>query len=1263
MDFIRNFNQITKEDVRLAGGKGASLGEMTQAGIPVPPGFVILSYAFEKFLEETDLNVEIDSVLHSVNHKEIHTVENASEKIQALILGAEIPKDIGLEIKKHFQKLKSKFVAVRSSATAEDSSAAAWAGQLDTFLNTTENTLLNNVKRCWASLFTPRAIFYRFEKELHKQKILVAVVVQKMIQSEVSGVAFSVHPVTQDFDQLIIEAGFGLGEAIVSGQITPDSYVVEKSKMAILDKNINVQEKALRRSAKGGNEWYELSKTQGESQVLTDQEILDLSKLIIQIENHYGFPCDIEWAREKGEFYITQSRPITTLQNMVVRPNKEDNVRELNFKNRKWVVYGASGWPAYITPFAVAPAQSFYKIYGISNEGIALWRGKNFDWLYDENQLIILAKKVLPTLIQEKWEYFKKWKMSAKKFDDLHYKLMATDLNKLKETQFSKVMKQYYKAFMDQYTISNIVEPLSFYLQGNLGNMLKKEGVNPDEAKELIGQFGTSKKSNYLKLCIEEYTKAPKKIQMILKKYHFINNDYTGTRPFTEVDLKELVSKNWNNHKFKIKKIKVPLKVKKLLEILQMTATIQDVRKAESLMWISGAEKLLKEVSRRTDIQFKYLLNASWTEIADKKIDQSELEKRISQVIFHWHSNGESIYVNDRAEKIKEEYLKTIVGDTKDIKELKGVAASSGIAKGKATVVLNVSQFAKVKKGDILITVMTRPEYLSVMHLAAAFVTDEGGITSHAAIVAREMKKPCIIATKIATKVLKDGDSVEVDANNGIVRILEKNQEEAKTGVTINGVEWNLFVTRNMSFWHQVISNFGHYHHAKDWGMRIPLQLLHLTVHGTQTHVFKTSKNAYAFDAEVLEIFSTEQKIAKIKQFYEIFAKELLNRLDQCLKELTLETWAAFCESYGRFTHGLAVTATMGRIGMDQLAKKLQELKTLESEIPSVISAITYPSQHTPLFNSSLDMLKIGEKIQSGKLKKKAIEKELKIWLKKYGHIPVNFVDEPWSLDDAKKQLENFLQKDCRKEIEALNANHAKRSSASDKLLKKIGDKKISLLAHALQEATYLNEFRKNVFSKVSLKMRPLFIQIAAKAGSKSWKDCYYLTPDEILDIFKGKIQSIGNIVKKRDIVGMYTTEKGELAFLNETETKEVYGFIQSLHSKVQSTKEAEILRGFSANSGHIKGIVKIILNSKDFSKLQPGEILVTTMTSVDFVPVMEKAAAFVTNEGGITSHAAIVAREMNKPCIIGTKIATKVLKDGDTVEVDADNGVVKIIK
>ena len=312
-EFVRAFTGLSKNDAHLAGGKGASLGEMSQAGIPVPPGFVVLSESFEYFIHETDLVQEIDAILDKVNHREIHTVEAASEKIKDLILSRKMPEDIATAISAEFTKLGAEYVAVRSSATAEDGKDHAWAGQLESYLNVKEEGVLEKVQHCWASLFTPRAIFYRFEKGLHSTKISVAVVVQKMVNSERSGIAFSVHPVTEDYNQLIIEAGFGLGEAIVSGSVTPDSYVVEKEPRNILDINVSTQDRALYRVATGGNEWRDILEPQASSQVLTSPEILSLSEIILRIENHYGFACDIEWAYEAGKFYIVQSRPITTL--------------------------------------------------------------------------------------------------------------------------------------------------------------------------------------------------------------------------------------------------------------------------------------------------------------------------------------------------------------------------------------------------------------------------------------------------------------------------------------------------------------------------------------------------------------------------------------------------------------------------------------------------------------------------------------------------------------------------------------------------------------------------------------------------------------------------------------------------------------------------------------------------------------------------------------------------------------------------------------
>lgn len=310
---IKDFKQLTKKDVGIAGGKGASLGEMLNNKMPVPPGFVVLAPAFDRFLEETDLDISIDAELKKVNYKDINSVDRTSNIIRDLIHNQKMPDDIKKEILSEFKKLKAKFVAVRSSATAEDSLAASWAGELESYLDTTEKSLLENVKKCWSSLFTPRAIFYRHEKKLLKTKVSVAVVIQKMVESEISGITFTVHPVTEDKKQMIIEAGWGLGEAIVSGSITPDAYVINKNDFSILDINISKQEKMIVKKAGGGTKEAVVPKAKQEKQVLTGKQIIELAKICVGIENHYKKPQDIEWAFANGKFYIVQSRPITTL--------------------------------------------------------------------------------------------------------------------------------------------------------------------------------------------------------------------------------------------------------------------------------------------------------------------------------------------------------------------------------------------------------------------------------------------------------------------------------------------------------------------------------------------------------------------------------------------------------------------------------------------------------------------------------------------------------------------------------------------------------------------------------------------------------------------------------------------------------------------------------------------------------------------------------------------------------------------------------------
>ncbi|MDE1856520.1 MAG: hypothetical protein KGH98_00375 [Candidatus Micrarchaeota archaeon] len=312
MKFVKLISELRKTDVGIAGGKGASLGEMTNAGINVPGGFVVLSSAFDAFALGSDVEAEIEAALKGLDRNDVEAVELASEKLRAIITNTDVPAEIKAEIVAAHGKVDSKFVAVRSSATSEDSATAAWAGQLETYLNVTSKDIVDMVRRCWASLFTPRAIVYRLSKNIDGH-ISVAVVVQKMVESEVSGVAFSVHPVTMSDDQILIEACIGLGEMLVSGAITPDNYVFSKSSGQIIEENINTQSKAMVRDD-GKNKVIELAEEKGSMRKISEPQLVDLARMVMKIEKHYGFPVDVEWAIHAGRLYILQSRPITTIK-------------------------------------------------------------------------------------------------------------------------------------------------------------------------------------------------------------------------------------------------------------------------------------------------------------------------------------------------------------------------------------------------------------------------------------------------------------------------------------------------------------------------------------------------------------------------------------------------------------------------------------------------------------------------------------------------------------------------------------------------------------------------------------------------------------------------------------------------------------------------------------------------------------------------------------------------------------------------------------
>ncbi|MEG9194636.1 MAG: pyruvate, water dikinase [Candidatus Methanoglobus sp.] len=307
-------SDVDKNDIPIVGGKAANLGELLRLEIPVPDGFVVDARTFRDFINRANLKSKIYALLQNLDVEKTEELNRVSEEIRKMIREAEMPEEIEKEIKKAYKKLgngKEVYVAVRSSATAEDLPDASFAGQQDTYLNVKgEEEVVKKVKECWGSLFTPRAIYYRVQKGFKHESVSIAVVVQKMVNSEKSGVMFTSHPVTGE-KKCIIEAVFGLGEAIVSGLVTPDTYVYDRLSKKLLE--VKIAEKKFMITRKNGNERVELGE-KGKERVLSDDEIFRLVDLGEIIEDHYGKPQDVEWAIEGGQVYIVQSRPITTIK-------------------------------------------------------------------------------------------------------------------------------------------------------------------------------------------------------------------------------------------------------------------------------------------------------------------------------------------------------------------------------------------------------------------------------------------------------------------------------------------------------------------------------------------------------------------------------------------------------------------------------------------------------------------------------------------------------------------------------------------------------------------------------------------------------------------------------------------------------------------------------------------------------------------------------------------------------------------------------------
>ncbi len=309
--YVLWFDALTRKDVPIAGGKGANLGEMTRAGLPVPRGFVITAAAFQKGIEP--VQSQVSEIWKRIDPDNLESLAAHSKQLKELIRGLTLPEELRKPLLDAYHQLGAgRAVAVRSSATSEDTATTSFAGMHESFTNVVgDDVLLEKLLACWCSAYGERVVAYRKSQGLTEEPS-IAVVVQEMVDSARSGVMFTADPATGDTGRLVIEGAFGLGEVVVGGQVEPDTYTVLKQGPRLLEVRVGHKDFKLIREGTGQQRRVTLNEDEAKQRVLRDEEVLEMARLGLRVEQHYGSPQDAEWAEEGGRFYLVQTRPITT---------------------------------------------------------------------------------------------------------------------------------------------------------------------------------------------------------------------------------------------------------------------------------------------------------------------------------------------------------------------------------------------------------------------------------------------------------------------------------------------------------------------------------------------------------------------------------------------------------------------------------------------------------------------------------------------------------------------------------------------------------------------------------------------------------------------------------------------------------------------------------------------------------------------------------------------------------------------------------------
>ncbi|AOW98077.1 hypothetical protein BJP34_00290 [Moorena producens PAL-8-15-08-1] len=797
MDFIKPFNQLSNYDRPIAGGKGASLGELTKHCFQVPEGFVIITSAFQHFITASGLNGTWIKLKEKLAAGQWEMAEKIAQQLHEQILSSSIPADLRRTIDNYYGKLfaDADFVAIRSSAVEEDQAHAAGAGIMSTFLNTQRKDLWTNIQRCWASLFSRRAIDYFRIQSNTSPDLGMAVIVQRMIESEISGVAFSINPVSRKSNEIIIEAALGLGEGVVSGSITPDNYRVDKSTFKIIDKSVSFQKTLVQKASNGGIRSADIGEAGSVNPKLNDQQLIDLTRYITAIESIYGIPVDVEWAWANEQFYILQSRPVSQLNTPLQVTDYSSTLVEAPSGQIGGYEFW---WSDHESQWAID--SRLYILYTYRDiiwnqiDDVLIYTINGNSSAYISKRDVKEARKRGDVYLQS--DYRRILEKVASKCVDRHQQLY----HQLKNLSFSEIsdsnISQIFNRVIDTFSFT-----VGYYkASGPLATEVLIQELSHyfcDEELQILSLPTQLDISNLEQLDWLELLKHSFSRERLLKhaeKYPWI---IMGHFTYDEV-LKTLNQRFYDSHgqqnakDIVSEKQQLKEKQKSILNGKEIHLNLVDCLQAASSFrttlkgcW-AGMDyhliPLFEEICRRTgetieDLNRYYHIQDIFRIIeTGEKLSEGDKIERKSGMLGLWSKGKMAYYYGQEAEKLYRKKVK----ECTDSSQLKGIVANRrgiNLVRGRARIlgcnnVIQVREFKKnFQKGDILVTAMAQLNTWYLLELASAIVTDEGGMLSHAAILAREMNIPCIVGTHSATSVIKDGDLITINTIDGTVQL------------------------------------------------------------------------------------------------------------------------------------------------------------------------------------------------------------------------------------------------------------------------------------------------------------------------------------------------------------------------------------------------------------------------------------------------------------------------------------------------------------